>query len=107
MLRVLFSTFFPVILHCPLLAATPQSPAAGRALVFEPNRGQAPAHVKWLARAPGYTLFLTNEGVTMILQDGTADSAGAPRQGFAPVSFRMPSADNSLKRQYGNIVQMK
>jgi hypothetical protein len=37
--------------------------------VFEPNRGQAPAEVKWLARGPGYRLFITDEGVTMTIQE--------------------------------------
>ena len=36
-------------------------------LVVEPNRGQMNSHVRWLARGPGYTLFLTDTGAVMRL----------------------------------------
>ena len=35
------------------------------ALGFEPNRGQADRQVKFLARGPGYTLFLTRDGAAL------------------------------------------
>ena len=51
----------------PLL---PQSPAnrlaeesLGSPISFEPNEGQADDAVKFMARGPGYTLYLTHEGV--------------------------------------------
>jgi hypothetical protein len=44
--------------------------------VFEPNRGQAPAQVKWLARGPGYQLFFTGEGV-MMMDDNAHHPASA------------------------------
>lgn len=40
--------------------------AAARPLVFEPNRGQADPEAKWIARGPGYHLFLDNSGATMV-----------------------------------------
>lgn len=70
--------------------ASPQPLAARRPLVFEPNRGQAPAQVKWIARASGYTLFLTREGVTMVLQDGAGSAHGSRSRRLAPVSFQKP-----------------
>jgi hypothetical protein len=88
------------------MTAAPWPQASGRALVFEPNRGQAPAPVKWLARAPGYTLFITSEGVTMVLEDPAANSAPAQR-GFAPVSFRNPAAGRPSAPAHGGIVRMK
>ena len=36
-------------------------------LVFEPSHGQVDRHVKWLARGPGYTLFLTESEAVMAL----------------------------------------
>jgi hypothetical protein len=48
----------------------PQNPADGQAeeslgspISFEPNQGQADDAVKFMARGPGYTLYLTHEGV--------------------------------------------
>ena len=41
-------------------------------LVFEPNYGQASPEVRFLARAPGYTLFLTQTGAVMLLRGGPA-----------------------------------
>jgi len=48
----------------------PQNPAVGQTeeslgspISFEPNQGQADDAVKFMARGPGYTLYLTHEGV--------------------------------------------
>ena len=40
--------------------------AAEHALLFEPNQGQADPQVQWLARGPGYHLYLTAEGATVV-----------------------------------------
>ncbi|MFL6448150.1 MAG: hypothetical protein ACJ746_10745 [Bryobacteraceae bacterium] len=69
MSRVLLFLLFS---SATFLSAAPQPQPFGRSLVFEPNRGQAPAAVKWLARGPGYRLFITDEGVTMSIQEGVA-----------------------------------
>src|SRR4051812_49557522 len=60
-----------------LPAATTQAPQFRRPLVFEPNRGQAPAPVNWLARGEGYELFLTSEGLTITMAENT--SGGEPK----------------------------
>lgn len=60
----------------PVLA---DAPVRAR-LRFEPNRGQADARVRYLARGPGYGLYLTPEGATLAL--------GRRREGHAPVAGR-------------------
>jgi len=42
------------------------------ALAFEPNRGQADSHVKYLARGPGYTLALSPTQASLVLTHMTA-----------------------------------
>jgi hypothetical protein len=42
-----------LISSATFLVAAPQPQPFRRPLLFEPNRGQAPAEVKWLARGPG------------------------------------------------------
>jgi hypothetical protein len=74
-----------VISSATFLAAAPQPQAFRRPLVFEPNRGQAPAEVKWLARGPGYQLFFTREGVTMMVEERAAApsrSVQSPARGY-------------------------
>ena len=44
-------------------------------LVFEPNRGQADKRAKWIARGPGYTLFLTDSDATMVLRGEASPSS--------------------------------
>ncbi len=46
---------------------------------FEANGGQADAAVKFLARGPGYTLFLTPGEAVLALQSGPAPAAAARR----------------------------
>ena len=50
-----------------LLAAVPEPRPLHHPLVFEPNRGQGPAPVKWVARGSGYQVLLTSEGLTMLI----------------------------------------
>lgn len=40
----------------------------GLPLSFEPNRGQTDPRVRFLARGPGYTLFLTARGIVLALE---------------------------------------
>lgn len=51
-------------------SATPSSadPLDGLPLSFESNRGQADAHVRFLARAAGESVFLTGDGVVLALR---------------------------------------
>src|SRR5580658_4197227 len=43
------------------LPALAGSPAGNLPLSFEPNQGQTDPQVRFLARAPGYTLFVTSD----------------------------------------------
>ncbi len=54
-----------------VLAAFGQAP-----LRFEPNAGQTDAAVQFLARGPGYTLFLTSDEAVLALR--APEIAGAP-----------------------------
>jgi hypothetical protein len=67
-------TFVLSLISTALLVAAPGPQPFHRPLVFEPNRGQAPEQVKWIARASGYLLFITIDGVTMILPNDAADA---------------------------------
>jgi hypothetical protein len=51
----------------PVLSSQPASPSAygQTALSFEPNVGQADPHVRFLLHGPGYTLFLTDQGMVV------------------------------------------
>jgi hypothetical protein len=64
-----------LISSATFLAAAPQPQAFRRPLVFEPNRGQAPPEVKWVARGLGYQLFFTREGVTMMVEESAAEAS--------------------------------
>src|SRR5262249_34911558 len=44
-------------------------------IVFEPNRGQAPSEVQWLARGPGYQVALTSDGAILALQESAKSNA--------------------------------
>ena len=54
-------------------------------LAFEANRGQTDSHVRFLARGSGYSLFLTQSGVSLSLRGERP----------APVSLRLAGADRS------------
>jgi hypothetical protein len=66
---------FAVGSACLLAAAAPQPKSFQHALVFEPNRGQFPEYVKWIARGLSYELFLTDKGASFMLIDGVAEAA--------------------------------
>ena len=46
-------------------AAQAQMLAANAPLAFEPNRGQAPANVQWLARGSRFVIGLTSDGAVL------------------------------------------
>src|SRR5207253_1954688 len=71
--KIMFrSLLFSFISSTMFLAAATQPAQIRRPLVFEPNRGQAPASVKWLARGSGYDFFLTDGGLSFVLPEMTA-----------------------------------
>ena len=86
MFRVLL---FSMISTTILTAAPPPQPFR-RSLVFEPNRGQAPAQVKWLARGPGYQIFFTGDGVTMRMPEHTAHASGP--SGYSTLHMTLPGS---------------
>ena len=62
-------------------------------LTFEANRGQAASQVKFLSRGPGYTAFLTSDGMVLSLH---ADQP-AGRLGSAQASVMSPSKKSQLQ----------
>src|SRR5215468_9882417 len=68
---------FSLISSASLMAAAPGRQPFRQPLVFEPNRGQTSPQVKWLARGPGYQLFVTGKGVTIKINEG-ADNRLSP-----------------------------
>jgi hypothetical protein len=50
-------------------------------LAFEPNEGQTDVRVRFLARGPGYTLFLTPGGAVLSLREASSIEAAAGRRG--------------------------
>jgi Beta-propeller repeat len=91
----------------PLLAGGPTTPGATlkpqafrQPLIFEPNRGQAPAQVQWIARAAQYQLFFTDEGLTMLLRDRAHEG---PSSSLIPALFQAPRAVDRIKSTYSTI----
>src|SRR5712691_4285869 len=66
-------------------------------LSFEPNQGQTDARVKFLARAPGYTLFVTADEAVFTGRDGSVERmklVGAnPKLRFEPLD-KQPGISN-------------
>lgn len=78
------------------LAAAPRSQSFARPLTFEPNVGQAPPDVKWLARGPGYQLYLTANGAVFVprsMPAGVAASLGSATPFTVPAVFANPKLD--------------
>jgi Beta-propeller repeat len=80
-----------------LLSAAPEPQPFRRPLVFEPNRGQAPAEVKWLGQGPGYQVLLGREGATLVFPVKTE---------LPPVSSRRPGHLQSPVRVRYSVVRM-
>lgn len=75
-------------------------------LRFEPNAGQTDPRVRYLARTPGMTAFLTDDGVTLLLTRNTGNQCGEenllrgrnPRcPSFEHAAFRMSLAGASRR----------
>ena len=78
----------PALTATPRLQSFPQTP-----LCFEANRGQTDAQVQYLARGPGYTVFLTaTEAVLALRPMGqSADLAGTGEAGQWPTPQPQPA----------------
>lgn len=91
-------------------AAGPVAPDWPASLVFEPNLGQTDDQVRFLARGPDYTLFLTDQGVVARLAPGRRDdvAAGGRPRAAGPVGavVGMTLADaNPSPRVTGEVPQ--
>ena len=62
-------------------------------LLFEANRGQSDAQVKFLARGKGYKAFLTSGAMVLSLRSSQAQKAQTP----AATTDRQPSANTTLQ----------
>src|SRR5262249_48589981 len=80
-----------------LLSAAPAPQPFRRPLTFEPNRGQAPAQVKWLGQSSSYQVLLDGESATIVIPDKTDLQAA---------STRLPGALPPLHLKY-SAVRMK
>src|SRR5579871_2605752 len=60
-------------------------------LTFEANRGQAGSQVNFLSRGPGYTAFLTSDGMVLSLR------AGQPTGSVIAPSYTRPSKKSRLQ----------
>ena len=57
-------------------------------MMFEANRGQTDPRVKFLAHAPGYTLFLTEQEAVLTLTANSPVAASGHRHATSPGSRR-------------------
>ncbi len=75
-------------------------------LSFEPNVGQAAPPVKFLARGPRYTLFLTDGGATLVLRDGAVGRRKLGDESDWPVTSPQWHAAADPKPR-ANVVRLK
>jgi hypothetical protein len=81
----------------PLLFLLLPAFAGNLPLSFEPNTGQADPQVKFLARVPGYTLFVTSDEVVFSGRDGSVERMkllGANRKMRVEPLDRQPGVSN-------------
>ena len=87
------------------LLAAPRPPTSfQRPLVFEPNSGQFPEQVKWIARGPDYQLLFTSEGASFKL----FEDASEPRPSLPSAPGSRPELPSgALRKPSYSTVQMK
>ena len=100
----------------PTVAKQPAIPAANQARLqagygrlpmhFEPNLGQTAEDVKFVARGPGYTLFLTANEAVLALRQGQL-STNPEHQRHPPLSFEPPLSKNQESTLPGAVVRMR
>src|SRR5437660_432744 len=91
-MRLLLSLFLLTATLRPLAAA--EKPLAFGSVRFEANRGQAGSGVRYLARARGQQIFLTDTGVIFSPPKGAPvrmTFAGAARAHWVPASAQSDS----------------
>jgi hypothetical protein len=78
------------------LTAAPSSQSLVRPLTFEPNVGQAPPEVKWVARGNGYQLYLTSKGAVFVprtIPKEAMFSRKSPSPSVIPTMFETSKVD--------------
>jgi len=81
-----FTRAFSLALFAAGSICTAAAPAVSELpLSFEPNRGQTDSRVRFLARAPGQRIFLTQSGATLF-----------PRGSAAPVNLTFSNSERGL-----------
>jgi hypothetical protein len=90
----------------PIARARAMKTFAALPMMFEANSGQADPRVKFLSRAPGYTLFLTDQEAVLSLPSGSAGSESANAVQNSQKSPR-PQPDKSEARNLTRIVRLK
>lgn len=78
------------------LTAAPTSRQFVRPLTFEPNVGQAPPEVKWVARGPGYQLYLTSKGAVFmprVVPDGVTPLQSSATPSIMPALLTTARVD--------------
>src|ERR1017187_3659796 len=77
-------------------------------LAFEPNMGQTDAQVKYVARAKGYTAFLTADSAVLSIKGSTPAVLRMKMQNTQPVSSIQPGnrliGKSNYVRPQGNIM---
>ncbi len=68
----------------------------GDQLAFEPNVGQADPAVRYLARGAGYTLFLTDDGATLVLPRSSPLRPGTRGTGLPSPASRVGALPRQL-----------
>ncbi len=83
------------------LASEPLDALARLPLVFEPNRGQAPQEVRFLARGEQFVLFLTDRGLTFSTYAHSSAKAtnGSSVIAIPNVSVRLGFADGNSRTE--------
>src|ERR1039457_204420 len=80
-------------------------------LAFEPNMGQTDAQVKYVARAKGYTAFLTADSAVLSIKGSTPAVLRMKMQNTQPVSSIQPGnrliGKSNYVRPQGNIIDRK
>ena len=100
----MFKTILCSIICCTSLLAAAQSPAFKHPVLFEPNRGQAPSQISWMARGASYQLFLAADGASIVVPEARQETAPRPIQ---PTPFQPQQLDERLPEFHLNVVRMK
>jgi hypothetical protein len=74
--------------------AAPQGSFQHQPVVFEPNRGQAPAQTKWIAHGPGYQLFFGKRSVTMRVTEKSSQPSNAVKT-VSLLTSKLPSTGST------------